>query len=176
MTTVRRAFLGGALGLAPTLAAAAKTRSLRDQVLGAWTIIDAETVNVSSGAAAPWQGRPRPYTGPIIYSPAGLMSVHIAAHRDPLPADTQYGGGPAEDRLKNLNTYYGYFGRFEVDEALSKVRHFIQSSLDPAETGQTLVRSVSLTGGVLTLTTDNTTPGPMGATFNRLTWTRVKGS
>lgn len=168
----RRAFLAATAALVPA-AALAEATSLRDRVLGAWRIRDAETVNVRTGATAPWLGRPRPYSGIIVYLPNGMMSVQIGAARDAARADAGFGNLSAGEKIGFADTYYAYFGRFEIDEARSKVRHFVEQSLFGFETGATLVRTISLSGDVLTLATDNFLATADGATFNRLTWTRL---
>ena len=174
----RRMFIGtaamlpAAAALAPS-PAFAETASLREQILGAWRIIDAETVNVTTGATGPWLGRPRPYSGIIIYLPNGLMSVQIGAARQRARPDASLLNLSYEEKIKLLDTYYAYHGRFEVDEAASKVRHHVDHALFESETGSTLVRTVRLADGTLTLSTDNLLQGPNGATFNRLTWARV---
>ena len=173
----RRTFIGAgailpAAGLASP-AARAQTSSLRDQILGAWRILDAEKVNVTTGTTAPWLGRPRPYSGVIIYLPSGMMAVQIAAAREPSRPGAGLLNLSNGEKIDLLDTYYAYHGRFEVDEVQSKIRHFVDHALFESETGATLVRTVSLSGGVLTLSTDNLLAGPDGATFNRLTWARV---
>lgn len=168
----RRAFLASTMAVLPAAELTAPA-PLRDQILGAWKIKDAETVNVESGASKPWLGRPRPYSGILVYLPSGLMTVQISAAREPARADASFGKLSANEKIAYLDTYYGYYGRFEVDEAQSKVRHFIQSALFAFETGATLVRTFSLKDGVLTLKTDNLLASADGATFNRLTWTRA---
>lgn len=173
----RRTFVGAAAllpaaGLGSAVAFA-ETRSLRDQILGAWRILDAETVNETTGVRTPWLGRPRPYSGIIIYLPNGMMAVQIGAARGPNRADAGLLNLSGDEKVALVDTYYAYHGRFEVDEVDSKIRHFVEHSLFESETGATLVRTVSLVGGVLTLSTDNRLVGPGGATFNRLTWTRA---
>src|SRR5262245_32044097 len=79
----RRDFLAGAAGLMPVVASG-QSSSLRSAVLGAWRIRDAETVNVRTGESKPWLGRPRPYSGMIVYLPNGFMSAPIGAARSRL--------------------------------------------------------------------------------------------
>src|SRR5215203_2803280 len=69
-TVKRRHFLAGAAVLMPVVASA-QSAALRERVLGAWRIRDAETVNVTTGTSTPWLGRPRPYSGTIVYLPNG---------------------------------------------------------------------------------------------------------
>ncbi|MCM3879874.1 MAG: lipocalin-like domain-containing protein [Vicinamibacterales bacterium] len=168
----RRAFLAGTMAALPAAATTASV-TLKEQLLGAWKISDAETVNVATGASKPWLGRPRPYTGMLVYLPNGLMSVQIGAARERARADAGLGNLSADEKIAYLDTYYGYYGRFEIDEAQSKVRHFVDCALFAFETGVTLVRTFGLKDGVLTLKTDNLAASADGATFNRLTWTRA---
>ena len=174
----RRTFIAGAAVLpsATTLASPALLQSspLRDKVLGAWRILDAETVDVKTGASVPWLNRARPYSGTIIYLPNGMMSVQIGSARGPGRVGAGIQNLSNEEKIGLLETYYAYHGRFEVDEAQSKVRHFVEHSLYEFETGKTLVRSIRLAGAVLTLSTDNLFLGPDGSqTFNRLKWARL---
>lgn len=173
----RRTFIGTAAML-PVAAvvpatAPAERPSLREQMLGAWRIIDAETVNVTTGSVAPWLGRPRPYSGLIIYLANGLMSVQIGSVRKPVRTDASLLNLSDDEKIDLLDTYYAYHGRFEVDESVSKVRHYVDHALFESESGTTLVRTVRLAAGILTLSTDNLLHGPNGATFNRLTWSRI---
>jgi Lipocalin-like domain len=168
----RRDLLVGAAGVLP-IVSHAQTSSLRERVLGAWRIIDAETVNVATGATQPWLGRPRPYTGIIVYLPNGFMSVQIGAARPPSRVGADFGVLSMEEKAGYADTWYAYFGRFEIDEDRSQVRHIVEGSLFAFETGRTLVRTVQFDNGVLTLRTVNLAKGPDGDTFNRLTWMRI---
>jgi hypothetical protein len=168
----RRAFLGGAAALLP-LMRSPQSHTLWDRILGAWRIRDAETVNVTTGESSPWLGRPRPYAGLIMYLPTGLMSVQIGAARPPARPDAGFGTLSSDERLAYADTWYAYYGRFEVDERQARVRHIIEGSLFAFETGRTLVRAVSFENDILTLRTVDLLEGPNGDTFNRLTWTRA---
>jgi hypothetical protein len=168
----RRDFLVGAAAMLP-VAASAQAQTLRDRVLGAWRILDAETVNVTTGARKPWMGRPRPYSGMIMYSANGFMSVQIGAARPSARSGVGFGALTAEETRAYADTWYAYYGRFEVDEAKSQVRHIIEGSLYAFETGLILVRSLLLEGDVLTLRTLDLDKGPEGETFNQLTWARL---
>jgi Lipocalin-like domain len=101
----RRDLLVGAAGVLP-LVSHAQTSSLRERVLGAWRIIDAETVNVATGATQPWLGRPRPYTGIIVYLPNGFMSVQIGAARPPSRVGADFGVLSMEEKAGYADTWY----------------------------------------------------------------------
>ena len=168
----RRQFLAGTAALAPLLAAAAAP-TLRERLVGAWRLVDAETVNVKSGTSGPWLGRPRPYTGLVMYLATDYTSVHIGAAR-PAPRDGLGFGEITDDEMRAYaQTWYGYDGRFEVDEAQSQVRHILEGALFRFETGLTYVRDVRLEGDLLTLKPVDRVPGPDGDTFNRLVWKRA---
>jgi hypothetical protein len=101
------------------------------------------------------------------------MSVQIGAARPAPRAGSGFGTISSEDIQAYAATWYAYYGRFEVDEAQSQVRHFIEGSLFAFETGKTLVRSMHLENDVLTLRTADLEKGSDGETFNRLTWNRI---
>jgi hypothetical protein len=170
MNLTRRSLISVAATLAPLIRAAEQS-ALRTQLLGAWKLLEAFTLR-PSGEAIGWMGRQAPFTGLIIYSPSGMMSVQIASVRPAATAPPDIDDMAAAQRLTYLGTYYGYFGRFELDEATSEVHHIIESSLDPTETGKTLIRHVTLVDDRLTLTTP---PRPVKGEmrFNRLTWARA---
>src|ERR1700759_3229096 len=90
MLMLRRLFLAGA-ALAPSAALADTPPTLRDRLLGAWRIVDAETGNVATGASSLWQGNPSPYAGIILYQPNGWMSVNIGAARPKPRPDASFG-------------------------------------------------------------------------------------
>ena len=172
MDITRRSLIGAVVAVAPSIAAATDTRpGLREQLLRAWSLVEAVTIR-PNGETLPWLGRPGPHTGLIIYAPSGMMSVQIASPRPVAKAPPDIDDMPPAERLKYLGTYYGYFGRFELDNSKSEVHQIIENSLDPTEVGLVYVRKVALSGGRLTLTTE---PRQIDgeARHNRLIWTRA---
>lgn len=154
-----------------THAVSAKHSKQGVPLVGAWSLIDAETVE-KDGRTGPWNDLPRPYNGLIVYQPNGMMSVQIASARSPLPEDKDFTKLPAEQQLAYLHSYYAYYGQYEFDRVQSIVTHFVQSALDPTEIGITYRRRVALAGDVVTLTT---IPQPTSTTgsHNVLRWRRV---
>jgi hypothetical protein len=155
---------------AAAAAAAPQARS-RSRLTGAWSLIDAVTVD-REGHVGPWEGRPGPITGLIVYEPGGTMSVQIANARQPLPHATDFKALPPEQRLPYLDSYYAYFGTYAFDAVSSTVTHVISSALDPSEIGQTYTRTVALRGDLVTLTTPTDSRG----FHNVLRWRRVTSS
>ena len=149
---------------------AAQQSHLRARLLGAWHLTDAVTV-YATGGTGPWYDRPGPYQGLIVYDASGAMSVQIASARAPAKSPPGLPDMTVAERLAYLQSYYAYFGRFEVEEARSEVRHLVTTSLDPTETGVTYTQRSRLAHGRLTLTTQ---PWRVGNEWrhSRLTWKR----
>ncbi len=144
---------------------------LRARLLGAWRLLDAVTV-YPDGSTGPWYDRPGPYTGLLIYEVTGVMSVQIASERPRAKSPPAFSEMAAAEQLRYLDSYYAYFGRFDVDEAASAVRHLVETSLDPTETGSIYTQEVSIEGDRLTLSTQ---PWRVHGELrhSRLTWARA---
>ena len=72
-----------------------------------------------------------------------------------------------------FDTYYAYFGTWDLDEATSVVVHHVKSSLIPAETGLNYSQKVTLEGGRLIFTTRNGNKGEEAV--RRKVWERIAG-
>ena len=167
----RRGFLATAALAGTTALPAREAGGLRMRLLGAWRLVEAVTV-YDTGATGPWYDRPGPYTGLIIYDVSGAMSVQIASARPAARSPPQFGDMAPAEQLKYLHTYYAYFGRFELDESRSEVRHLVTTSLDPTELGVTYTQKVDLEKDRLTLVTQPWR-GPGGRQHSRLIWMRA---
>lgn len=168
----RRSFMATATALSAGRAErGAGGAGLRARLLGAWRLLDAVTV-YASGATGPWYDRPGPYTGLITYGASGAMSVQIASARPPARSPPEFAAMGAISQLRYLHSYYAYFGRFEVDETNSEVRHFVDTSLDPTESGSVYIQKVRLAADRMTLTTQ---PWKVGNELrhSRLLWARA---
>lgn len=167
----RRQVLAGSALLPAALAAGqlhAKPAGLRERMLGSWKLLEPITIDKATGARSVWDNRPGPYSGMIAYIPNGTMCVHIGSAR--AVTDKGWDELSPDQRLAAADTWYGYFGRFEVDEAKQQVRHIVMGSLQPDEIGRTLVRNVKLSGNLVTLTTET---APDAKSYNQLTWERI---
>ena len=151
-------------------AALAKRRDPRNPMLGSWSLMSANTVH-RDGKITPLNDKPGPYSGLIMYQDNMMMAVQIAYPRKGLANDADFNALPNDQRLAYLDSYYGYFGRYEFDPAASIVHHFVQSSLDPSEIGIHYRRKVSLKGDVVTLTTIPNDPD--ADSHNVLSWRRI---
>lgn len=154
-------------------AASANQSPANSPLIGAWTLIDAVTVQ-RDGKTGLYDGFPKPYNGLIVYDPTGMMSVQIARGRPPLPGSSDVDDLTVEQKLAYFEAYVAYFGRYKFDPEASIVTHFLSSHLDPARIGYASVlrRKVRLFGDVVTLTT---IPQPTSKTgsYSVLSWRRV---
>lgn len=141
-------------------------------LLGVWQIVNVESsVRPNGEFSTEWMGKaPK---GTIIYDESGMMSVQLM--RDPRSATKSSDLVQATDAEKAslFNSYYAYFGRYEVDEKNHTVTHHIQGSLQPGEVGVDYKRTYEIVGDSLTLTTE-TFLEEGEKRFNRLKWKRVK--
>jgi hypothetical protein len=119
-------------------------------LVGAWSLVSAETVH-ENGASTPAFGDMA--SGSLIYDRSGQMALQIAGERPAIGGVEAYLEMPPSDRMVFLDSYYAYFGTFEIDEAAHVVVHRVRASLRPNETGVTYRRQYVIEGDRLTLAT-----------------------
>lgn len=163
------------LGCAPLVQAADGGHISKEQLIGAWRLVSMEYRGAGNASVDPFYQPDS--TGLIIYDPSGWMSVHIAGpHRQAwkVPASRQpTSGSPQDSALKAaaFDTYYAYYGTWDLDEGQSVVTHHVVSALLPAEDGQSYAQQVALENGRLIFTTRT---GPEGRqTVRRKIWERL---
>lgn len=147
----------------------------RQQLIGTWRLVKIDYSGPSGPLVDPFYQADS--TGLIVYDASGWMSVHIVApHREAweIPASRASPASTAADaRLKAaaFDTYYAYFGTWDLNEAKSTVTHHVQSSLIPAETGMSYSQTVTLEGGRLIFTVYGEDKGEK--IVRRKVWERV---
>ena len=100
--------------------------------------------------------RPVPYTGQVVFSRAGTMSVQ-AMNPDPSAPDTSY----------TRNAYEAFYGHFAVDKTAGTFVVTVESSLVRDLIGQSLTRVYDVRGDTLVLTPPDPAEG-WRATYERL--------
>jgi hypothetical protein len=148
------------------LAAAAVTRPpagrLASLLFGAWTFMDGATIN-ASGDETPWTAGRALQGGLLIFAPGGYLSLQVAA----LPAYV----APTPEARGFADRWFGYFGRFTVDETRGELAIQIAGSYVLSELTSSRPRKIELAGDVLAITKP---PPPTGETrSNRLRWRRT---
>ena len=135
--------------------------SIKEQLIGAWSLVSLESTDLTGTVAQPLGEAP---TGLIIYTSAGYMSVQIMqGGRAELVAPELY----EKQSLKYADLgYLAYCGPYHADEAAQLVTHQVETSLYPEWIEQPQIRKVRFEGELLHLTT----AGPFPIT--RLVWQR----
>jgi hypothetical protein len=152
-----------ALGRASPVQAADGGHIRKDQLIGAWRLVSMDYLGPENASVDPFYQPDS--TGLIIYDASGWMSVHIAGpHRQAwkVPASRLAAtGSPQDGALKAaaFDSYYAYFGTWDLDEVQSVVTHHVVTALLPAEEGQSYAQQVALENGRLIFTTRT---GPEG--------------
>lgn len=147
----------------------------RQQLIGVWRLVSIQYVGPGGARVDPFYQADS--TGIIIYESSGWMSVHISApHRVAWEVATKrlpFTAAAQDASLKAaaFDTYYAYFGTWDLDEATSVVTHHVRSSLIPAESGVDYAQTVTLENGRLIFTTRSGDEGK--ETIRRKVWERV---
>jgi hypothetical protein len=141
--------------------------SLRDRLLGAWSLQDYVActeegrVHHPLGADAP---------GLLVYTASGHMTAQLMATDRP-----RWPRAGDEDRLPHIaaiaESYLAYAGTFEVDEIGGTVVHHVTLSLLPNWVGRPQHRLVDLDGDRLVLSVGGATAG--APPTHRLSWARL---
>jgi hypothetical protein len=149
----------------------------RQELIGAWRLVSIQILGPNGPMADPFYNSDP--SGMLVYDASGWMSVQIAgqprpamdaAASRPTPTDT---AEVARLKAAVLDTYYAYYGTWELDEATSTVTHHIKSSLIPGESGKSYSQSVTLDGQELIFTTRREKAG--GAIVQKKVWKRISG-
>lgn len=117
-------------------------------LLGAWSLVSAETFRQNGPPTPAFGDR---ISGLLIYDRSGEMSLQIAGERPSVGDVETYEAMSPEDRMIFLDSYYAYFGYFDVDEAAHVVTHRVRGSLRPNELGVNYRRQFGIDGDRLTL-------------------------
>jgi hypothetical protein len=114
---------------------------------------------------------PKP-EGFLIYTPDGFVSVQLMLPGRPLFESGDWRGGTPEEYLQAGRGYIAYCGVYKVDEDKETVTHIPSVALVPNLILKGQLRSVTLSGGRLTLRTAGA-PEAAGAVTSRLEWQRA---
>ena len=141
-------------------------QTMRQQLIGTWRLVSYETRGGDGSIVYPMG---QELDGMIMYAPDGYVSATLM-----VPGRPAYTGGAAASAVPSelaaaAAGYFGYAGRFEIDEASKVAIHHIEVALMPNLVGTTQRRYVTLSGSRLTLRGD---PTPSGVT-PFIIWERV---
>jgi hypothetical protein len=130
--------------------------------------VSLEAVRPNGEVVREWGPNPAGY---LSYDASGFVSVQF--RRDPRAAKRSRELTP-DERREAFDSYYAYYGRFDVDEKEAFVNHHIQGSLRPYEVGSDLKRFFKLSGDRLDLSTPPQQLETGEPWVYRLIWERVR--
>jgi len=157
-----------ALGLAlPASSASAQQKTLKDQLVGSWTLVSLD--NVKDGKKQPAFG-PNP-KGTLILDASGRYSMmHVPATRSKFKSPNRL-EATGEESMAVMRASFATFGTWTVSEADKTITQRVEVSLIPNADGTESKRiNVSVAGDELKWTT----PGPSTGGDNESVYRRAK--
>ena len=109
------------------------TKSMRDQVIGAWKLVSYQTTNEAGEQVYPLGEDAK---GFILYTPDGYMSAQLMAQGRPAYASGDLHEGTQEEMAQAAAGYLAYSGRYEIDEGKGELTHHMDVSMNPTWLGQ----------------------------------------
>ncbi len=159
-------------------AASAAPLISREDLIGSWRLVRIEYRGPKGALDDPFYHAGS--TGLLTYDASGAMSVQIAAGSRPtlsIPATRPLNAAAIPDeraKAAALDSYYAYFGTWELDAEHSSVTHRVSSALIPAEIGMSYAQDAKIEGGMLTFT--NRQKGADGEYVRTKYWQRCDTS
>ncbi len=108
--------------------ASAQQKSIKDQVIGAWTLLLADNIK-DDGAHVPGYG-PNP-VGSLIFTADGHYSLQIIRYGRPAFAAKNRMAGTADENKAAVQGMISHFGTYTVDEAGEAITFRIEASSFP---------------------------------------------
>jgi hypothetical protein len=155
------------LGLAlPAGDAVAQQKSLKDQLVGAWTLVSSSTT-LPDGTSQ-WGSNPK---GLLIFSESGSFSSHTMRTDRPKFASNNRLSGTADENKAAMQGAVASFGTYSVDDAKRTFTLRYQGSSYPNLEGTDSIRPFAIVGDELRVTN----PAPTaGGPPSQLVYRRVK--
>jgi hypothetical protein len=149
-------------------------KSLRDRLLGAWSLVSYEERPVDgSPPFFPMGASPK---GIIMYTHDGFMSAQLSKpNRKPFASGDWFKASDAEFKDESTG-YIAYTGPFRVDEEKQQLSHSMFISLFPNWIGQTQPRVVRIEGDLLFLSTASPISSAGKTVHSHLVWRRAEAS
>jgi hypothetical protein len=142
-------------------------RTLKDQLVGTWTIVSNYNERQDGSKFEPFGPNP---TGILIFDTNGRISLQILSSRLPKFASNNRQEGTPEENKAIVQGTLCFFGTYSVSEAERTLNLHIESSSFPNWNGTDQKRFLNLTGGELKWT--NPTPASGGTAY--VVWKRAE--
>jgi Lipocalin-like domain len=153
-------------------ASMAQQKSMKDQLVGAWTLLLADGVK-ADGTHAPEFG-PNP-DGVLMLSPNGHYSLEIMRASLPKFASNDREKGSADENKAVVQGTITHFGTYTVNDGDKSISFRVESSSFPNWDGTKQTRQITaLTDDVLTYNVPNPSGTATGVNHVELVWRRAK--
>jgi hypothetical protein len=151
--------LVGGCGLLAPAAAQNRSRSVREQILGAWRL-ESRTVRQADGVTVLDPVLGEQPVGRLVYDASGHMMLQMMrqarAQAISAPSNPQEAKNP-----RVVLGYDAYFGTFALNETAGTITHHVEGSLFPEDLGKDFTRRFTLQGDTFTLSFTSKSPdGP----------------
>src|SRR5712691_10162572 len=173
----RRGILGiwamAALGLAVLPGGAvAQQKSIKDQLVGTWTLLLADAVKADGTHVPSFGANPM---GTLVFTPGGHYSLQaIRVGRPAFASNDPASGTPAENKAA-ISGMISHFGSYSVDERDKSLTFRVEASSFPNWEGTRQKRSITaITDEILTYTLATLANPATGIDHNEKVWKKVK--
>ena len=141
---------------------------VRARIVGTWELISTEE-HMTDGSKRPYSDVGAHGKGYLIYTADGHM---CAAGMNPYrPAWLDVNNPTKEEKLRAMEGFFGYCGRYEIDAIHHVIYHYPEVGLDPNTIGTKQSRPYKFDAEKLTFSDKDTTPGV--ASF-AISWKKMK--
>ncbi|MGE7608031.1 lipocalin-like domain-containing protein [Peribacillus frigoritolerans] len=118
-------------------------KSMREQVIGTWSLVSYETQDVDGNVLYPLG---KDAKGFIMYNPDGYMSAQLMASGRPAYKSGDLHTGTTAEMAAAAHGYLAYSGPFEVDEENQELIHHMDVSMNPTWLSQAQPRIAKIKG------------------------------
>jgi hypothetical protein len=135
----------------------AQTKTLKEQLVGTWTLVSFDSFDGSGAKVPNMEGRD--LKGLVIFTDNGRMSVQYIADYPKIASKDRLKTTPEEEKAV-AHGVLSYFGTYSVNEAENTMSYRIERSSFPNQvTGMDAKRVVTLTGDELKIDNPGRTAG-----------------
>jgi hypothetical protein len=144
-----------------------KSSEDRAQIIGTWGLVSTKE-RLTNGSERPYLDVGANGRGYLIYTADGHM---CAAMMNPDRPAWKDDNKPTEtEKVRAMDGFYGYCGRYEIDTLHHAIHHYPEVALDPNIIGTNQIRPYVLDAETLTFSDKDTTPGVESYTIS---WKKI---
>jgi len=122
---------------------------IQERLIGSWRPVSWDWYDAGGAVNSPLGENP---VGLLIYDRSGFVSAQLMRRQQPLFRDDDWRHAADEEKAAAWSGYFGYFGRYTIDEEAGTITHRVEGSWFPNLVGTCQVRQYSFDGNRLSLT------------------------